>query len=299
MYCTKCGTEFEGNFCPNCGEPSGNSKQKSQNTNLEKSEKEKKAKEPFYSKTWFIVLLTFFCCFPIGLVLMWKYKKFNKPARIIITVFFALVMITSIKTATANSTDDNSTKIEKSISKEESKILNATGVTKEEAVKIYSILLECGIADITSIEADEGLNNMNEEGEKGYRVVSGNINNIILYLKADNTVSMIRYADNNLYFDGIASAKLSDLTFTIDEMSTLQIEAEKTVKNILKAPSTAKFPGLKEWGFAKQDGKIYIQGYVDSQNSFGAMLRSDFQITLNADDYTITSFIFDGEELIN
>ena len=48
------------------------------------------------------------------------------------------------------------------------------------------------------------------------------------------------------------------------------------VKNSLKAPSTADFPLLdfKAW---KAPGQVYtIKSYVDAQNSYGAMLRSDW-----------------------
>ena len=40
-----------------------------------------------------------FCCFPIGLLLMWKYKKFNKPARVIITLFYVIVFIFGLSNA--------------------------------------------------------------------------------------------------------------------------------------------------------------------------------------------------------
>ena len=33
-------------------------------------------KEKFYEKTWFTIL-TLICVFPVGLILMWKNKKFN------------------------------------------------------------------------------------------------------------------------------------------------------------------------------------------------------------------------------
>src|SRR5690625_3110941 len=46
----------------------------------------------FYQTTWFIVLsLIFF--FPLGLILMWRNKKFGKTARIVITVIFAFVTL--------------------------------------------------------------------------------------------------------------------------------------------------------------------------------------------------------------
>ena len=94
MFCRKCGTEFDGKFCPNCGEPAETipetpAHQTSINgVPVDNSPVSVPVKEPFYSKIWFIVLMLLFCCFPIGLFLMWKYKKFNKPARVIITLFY-------------------------------------------------------------------------------------------------------------------------------------------------------------------------------------------------------------------
>lgn len=42
----------------------------------------------FYQTGWFVVLMLLFCCFPLGIILMWYYNKFNKPLRILITIFF-------------------------------------------------------------------------------------------------------------------------------------------------------------------------------------------------------------------
>lgn len=49
MRCTQCGTEFEGKFCPNCGETAP----------TEKGKKETKAKKkkPIYKRVWFIILI--------------------------------------------------------------------------------------------------------------------------------------------------------------------------------------------------------------------------------------------------
>lgn len=105
MFCRKCGTEFDGKFCPNCGEPTETipetpAHQTSINgVPVDNSPVSVPVKEPFYSKIWFIVLMLLFCCFPIRLFLMWKYKKFNKPARVIITLFYVIVFIFGLSNA--------------------------------------------------------------------------------------------------------------------------------------------------------------------------------------------------------
>lgn len=48
----------------------------------------------------------------------------------------------------------------------------------------------------------------------------------------------------------------------------------------LKAPSTAKFPSIREFSAVKKNGFWDVLGYVDSQNSYGVMLRTQFLCTL-------------------
>ncbi len=53
------------------------------------------------------------------------------------------------------------------------------------------------------------------------------------------------------------------------------------VKRNLKAPSTAKFGPYRNSTVQHYTGcKFIVKGYVDSQNSFGAMLRSNYSVTL-------------------
>lgn len=60
-------------------------------------------------------------------------------------------------------------------------------------------------------------------------------------------------------------------------------QAESLVRGRLKSPSSAKFSGYKETSRKKtyDDGVVQyylVDGWVESQNSFGAMLRSDYLI---------------------
>lgn len=43
---------------------------------------------PFYQSIWFTVLMMFCCCFPVGLFLMWRYRKFTLVVRGIVTILF-------------------------------------------------------------------------------------------------------------------------------------------------------------------------------------------------------------------
>jgi len=50
------------------------------------------------------------------------------------------------------------------------------------------------------------------------------------------------------------------------------------IKNQLKSPSTAKFGDVWDTKFYtnNEDSTITLQGYVDAQNSFGAMIRMNY-----------------------
>lgn len=171
-------------------------------------------------------------------------------------------------------------------------------VTDEQGNKIELVLKNCGIDQISSIEHDELLDNAHTNGETGYRLKTGNIDNIILYLSSDESVNQIRYADYDLYVDGSNVATLQDYTVSKDEVNKYQSLCQEKVKETLKSPSTAKFPVYTEWGFKQEKNIFTVQGYVDAQNSFGAETRSKFQFIIDMDSDNIQSFIFDGEELI-
>ena len=78
-----------------------------------------------------------------------------------------------------------------------------------------------------------------------------------------------------------------------DTKWSLYATTEQVIKNRLKSPSTAKFSNQK--AVYDEKTKTYkVQGDVDSQNSFGAMIRSRFYAEYN-DQLEIKYLTFDGE----
>jgi|TARA_R110000796_G_scaffold60351_1_gene139693 hypothetical protein len=59
--------------------------------------------------------------------------------------------------------------------------------------------------------------------------------------------------------------------------------SEEFVKQSLKSPSTAKFPGTyekRDYITKVSDNKYIIDAWVDSQNGFGAMIRSKYHCVI-------------------
>ncbi len=164
------------------------------------------------------------------------------------------------------------------------------GFNDEKNERARNTLLRCGIQQINSITRDS---NLDEDILKAYRLTTEYDSTVFVYVDNDR-IRWVRFLGNYLYKNSEVLAVASDYELLFDEQSNYQIRCKKIVESVLKAPSTAKFPNILKWNIFKQDGFVIVQSYVDSQNSFGAMLRSEFQFKIKNDK--IISFVFDGEE---
>lgn len=81
----------------------------------------------------------------------------------------------------------------------------------------------------------------------------------------------------------------------------LRGETEEYIKENLKTPSIAEFQEQFEY-ICDEENIIKVKGYVDSQNSFGAMLRSEFVCEYFAVDNLIDTLVylkFSDTEVLN
>ncbi len=87
--------------------------------------------------------------------------------------------------------------------------------------------------------------------------------------------------------------------------SQAYIISQNYVKEVLKAPATADFP-FADYSHIKNDEDTHtVASYVDSENSFGANVRSNWTVTLtynggdwaNQSNWTLDRLIFDGEAI--
>ena len=69
--------------------------------------------------------------------------------------------------------------------------------------------------------------------------------------------------------------------------STAFIDATSEVEKMLKAPSTADFCESYEAEILQKGNTWTVEGWVDAQNSFGAMIRTDFVVKLTYTDRNV------------
>src|SRR3989339_367649 len=90
---------------------------------------------------------------------------------------------------------------------------------------------------------------------------------------------VVAFAGCNSSSTGSSDSSSSSYSTTDDNSTMSYVQANNFVKLALKSPSTADFPFFGE-GVKISTGTYKVDSYVDSQNGFGAMIRSNYSITL-------------------
>lgn len=103
---------------------------------------------------------------------------------------------------------------------------------------------------------------------------------------SDNKIKSIRCGTMLFFKNGAALDDVKTRLISLDQMVCLQSAAKKALEGILKSPSTAHYPGegkynsFDGWNFLRDGDTFTVSSYVDAQNSFGAVIRSDFTVTI-------------------
>lgn len=204
---------------------------------------------------------------------------------------------TTTKTTTTETTPEPTT----TLSPEE-ELAAESGVSIDTIKSIQDAASKIGISEITSIVPGDDW----DQG-KIYTMFS-DLGSHSVYLTADETINSINMSTIKLFENGepIRSAK----DFYLSEMDQMLAMgyAEDAIKALLKAPSTAKFPGhimdAADWSYGWKEeypAVFFCQSHVDAENSFGAMIRSEFQVGLMkiGEAFSPVYIFFEGQEVLN
>lgn len=230
----------------------------------------KKKKKKFYNTWWFWTLIVIFA---IGLLAEPEDgQNQNDPS--------------GSNSATTTQTSPSSSNL---ILDERSQfILDAQegGLQESTAENIYDLLktqLLC--TDICFKKKSDVGNALYEITEKNYA----------LKVAADNDgIYSVRCGSYEMYDGEVVHYTVPDLELrdTNGKEAYYSVIAKEIVESYLKAPSSAKYPSLTEFRMQRYGDIVAVSGYVDSQNSFGAMIRSEWVVQFRTDHNNLDSFAY-------
>lgn len=214
------------------------------------------------------------------------------PTRLIAIAAVSLIcvcLVASLIISTGNKTSPSQTKtpepiptlvIDSSIKA----IMDGTGLSKKNAEMAFEVIKSVGFENVGKMELL-----METDNVKAYNA-SLSCSGIFTTSCIEGT--LITIAENQIYtigsnlvmfYEKSKGGVLDNITnYTLDqlEISSFQQTTIENVKNNLKAPSTATFPGTilaaDQWYVSRNKDIVTVQSYVDAQNSFGAMIRNQF-----------------------
>lgn len=158
-------------------------------------------------------------------------------------------------------------------------------VNKETAENLYNFL-----------QSDLGFSEIEFVGKNS-------VGNIVFDANADSYSLMLTLDDDGIYSIDCGGYKLYDgesvlidknglLDREIDNPSAYYSMAKEIVESALKSPSTADFPSIfsDDIKMARNKNIVAVQSYVDAQNSFGAMIRSEWTVQFKVIDISSYSY---------
>ncbi|MCQ2602052.1 MAG: hypothetical protein MJ184_11895 [Treponema sp.] len=179
------------------------------------------------------------------------------------------------------------------------------GISETDFAELNTVFEKCGFSKITKVEKGDTLDDgttsyyIEMEDVEPNKVISAGVtegNTIFVYLTEDNKLSEILVNFNPVYKNGKVLNKIEAFTkLSIEEKSTCELICENTITKFLKSPSTARFCKYDEYRWRKEEGIIKAQGYVDSQNGFGAMVRTNYLLTYDCVKHKAISLNINGK----
>ena len=216
----------------------------------------------FYEQDWFAVLMLILC-FPVGLFLMWKYSKWHKAAKIIISVFFAIMVIFSDGSKESKNVETKNTNAEVE-TVDKTKDTNAEAETAK-ANKIKELQEKSkAILDNKDYYA------MNEDERKTINELVEKWDDEIDYsFKSEYADKKVQYENDEYYDENYQGIIIANV--------------QEEVRKQLMSPKSADFPwSFNEYNITYQgeseDGlyRYTVESYVDAKNPFDVEIRNDY-----------------------
>ena len=216
----------------------------------------------FYEKDWFVILMLILF-FPVGLFLMWKYSKWHKTAKIIISVFFAVMVIFS-------NGSEESKNVETKNTNSEVETVDKTKDTNAEAeIAKANKIKELQEKSKTILDSKDYYTMNEDERETIDELVEKWDDEIDYNFKSEYADKKVQYENDEYYDENYQGIIIANV--------------QEEVRKQLMSPKSADFPwSFNEYNITYQgeseDGlyRYTVESYVDAKNPFGVEIRNDY-----------------------
>ena len=216
----------------------------------------------FYEKDWFIVLMLI-VFFPVGLFLMWKYSKWNKTAKIIISVFFAVMVIFS------NGSEESKNVETKNTNTEVETVDKTKDTNTEVEIAKANKIKELQEKSKTILDSKDYYTMNEDERETIDELIEKWDDEIDYNFKSEYADKKVQYENDEYYDENYQGIIIANV--------------QEEVRKQLMSPKSADFPwSFNEYNITYQgeseDGlyRYTVESYVDSENAFGVEIRNDY-----------------------
>lgn len=223
-------------------------------------------KQKWYEKTWLVILLLI-VFFPVGLYALWKNTSISKPWKIIVTVFFAILVIYQIGRDKEPNLSKNNTAVSKNSTEEHQSGNNAQIDKKSDEQKVISKgdVLHTKYFDVIVNKAE--LSNGVKTGNQFADIKPEKDNNfLILNVSFKNTDNesrtifgagtiWINYNGKDYEYDKDETVLLEGWGMILEKFNPL---TSKTTNLVFKIPSEIKGPAYYQPGRSSKDERIFL-----------------------------------------
>lgn len=115
----------------------------------------------------------------------------------------------------------------------------------------------------------------------GFRYMNSVVAEKVVYSAAGTNYTMSNMAQNAF---NQKKEEAQNANVNMDIITEAKLFAQSVELQLLKAPASAKFCSLEEMNVTEINGVYTVSGYVDSQNSYGAMIRTPFILNVFKDE---------------
>ena len=222
-------------------------------------------KEKFYEKNWFMwVTLILFA--PVGIFLMWKYKRFGKVPRVVLSCVFAICFLVVLGTNQSNTHNV--------VNQTQAKVNHETAINKKLAADLDSRIVKLGDTNSITLGQSADVKAIRLSYDKSTTEEKKDITKLTLLTSAEKKISGLQSAADKAVADKVAA----------DKVAADKVAADKIVSDKAAADKVAATSSSSTVQGQNNEYTVYITKTGNKYHRAGCRYLSRSQIAISKSD---------------